>query len=125
MGENTKHDFGSIKHQTLADLVKNPIKIEIGASNAGHTDNLKEPVVAKPVEEKKPEPKKKETPATVTNGHGYRGRRFIFKPTSEPVTVVREKVGNAYDGDWIHEVVSGEGKLFLASMKQLVDLYNR
>lgn len=50
---------------------------------------------------------------------GEKGRLLIFLPTHENVTVVRQKVGQTYAGHWIHEVVSREGKKFLASAKQL------
>lgn len=48
-----------------------------------------------------------------------KGRRLVFKPTSETVTIVREKVGQTYNGDWIHEVVSKDGHKFLSSERQL------
>jgi hypothetical protein len=52
-----------------------------------------------------------------------RGRFFLFVPTKERVTVVRENVGKVYDGTWVHEVVSsGEGRKFLASVKQLKEI---
>lgn len=51
-----------------------------------------------------------------------RGRRLLFIPTKEKVTLVRTRVGNSYQGDWIHEVVTKDGKKFLAMQKQLKEL---
>jgi hypothetical protein len=53
---------------------------------------------------------------------GDRGRLLVFIPTGERVTVMKEKVGQTYNGDDIHEVVSKDGRKFLASLKQLKEL---
>jgi hypothetical protein len=119
--EDKDYSFKSLKHQTLADLVKNPVKIGVEAAAAGQTGDLIPPAQPKPEKKQQAPVKKKENPTTVANGKSFRGRVFLFKPTSERVTVIRENVGNAYDGDWIHEVISRDGKMFLVSMKQLAD----
>jgi len=48
-----------------------------------------------------------------------RGRILLFVPTKEKVTVVRDRVGKSYQGDWIHEVTTRDGHVFLALQKQL------
>lgn len=114
MSDEKDHSGKGLKHQTLFDLVRNPQRIE--TQSAGHPAlglqktapvSPQVPVVSPPAE-KKSEPQK-----------GVRGKAYIFVPMSERVTVIREKVGNTYNGDWIHEVVGKDGRKFLASTKQL------
>jgi hypothetical protein len=63
-----------------------------------------------------PEGEKTPTPSREVQ----RGRILTFIPKNQKVTIVRENVGLTYNGDVIHEVVLvGDGRLFLASMKQL------
>lgn len=57
----------------------------------------------------------KPEPVTESN----HGRLFVFRPAQVKVVVVRESVGQAWDGTWIHEVVTEDGKRFLASERQL------
>ncbi|SRR6266566_3973780 len=122
MSQSEDHSFSSIKHSTLADLARNPAKIEMEAKAAGHTGNLVDLVDAAKAEKHVDVPlEKKKEKIVAVNGHGTRGQIFVFRPTGGRVTVVLEKVGNAYDGTWIHEVVDREGKKFLASMKQLIN----
>ena len=117
MSEDQDYSFKSLKHQTLADLVRNPAKIDAAVDTVDHSGFL--PKSTSPVTKKKVELKIGEKASITSNGNGQRGRIFLFKPTKERVTVLREKVGNAYDGAFIHEVVNREGKKFLASTKQL------
>ena len=58
-------------------------------------------------EEKKP---------TVESNHG---RLFVFRPAQVRVVIVKERVGQAWDGTLIHEVVTEDGRRFLASERQL------
>lgn len=50
-----------------------------------------------------------------------RGRILLFIPTKEKVTVIRERVGKSYNGDWLHEVTTRDGHTFLSLQKQLKD----
>jgi len=61
-------------------------------------------------------PAQKDDPTTMQSN---RGRVLIFIPTGEKVTVVRDVVGQNYSGEWVSEVISREGKKFLAARKQL------
>lgn len=121
--EDKDNSFQSLKHQTLADLVRSPGKIEQRAKEQGHAE-----VIPKLVETqsrwKTPAPAvKKLNPSSLPKKEqGERGRIFLFEPTKEKVTVVRNQVGQTYAGDWIHEVTGRDGHKFLASTKQLREL---
>lgn len=106
------------KHTTLRELLSQKSKIEQEAVSNKHEGFLptvaqfpKEPEAT--VEKKNPTPQKKEV---------ERGRILLFTPTKEKVTILREKVGKSYTGDWLHEVTTRDGHKFLAMQKQLTVL---
>lgn len=120
MAEERDNSWKGLAHVKLVDLVGSPQKIEQDAKKAGHTGSLATPVVAQPEVKVEETTKKNGNPPLVPQ-KGVRGRGYLFRPTGEKVTVVRERVGCAYDQSWIHEVIARDGKKFLASTKQLVD----
>lgn len=117
MGKEKDNNLPPLRHETLADLMKDSGKIATAALLAGHTGEIPRPVV----QSKEDLEKKNGNSATLPEKEGQRGRIFMFKPTGERVTVMKERVGNTYAGDWVHEVISRDGKQFLASTKQLAD----
>lgn len=95
-------------------------RIKEEASTLKHDEIAREVVhQAEIVEE---EPKKTVEASRPISRQKERGRMFVFKPTGERVTVTKDRVGLSYNGDVIHEVTSREGKVFLASTRQLKDL---
>lgn len=58
-------------------------------------------------------------PSPTSSVSAERGRILLFTPTGERVTVLRERVGQSYRGDWLHEVTTREGHKFIALQKQL------
>jgi hypothetical protein len=104
--------------RTLVELTGAPGKIEAEAAASGHDGFMPVQVVV-PGSNGKPTVRGQAKRAAPYQEAGDKGRSFLFWPTKEMVTIVREKVGKAYSGDWIHEVISREGKKFLASVSQL------
>lgn len=105
------------KFTSLRELLDQKDRISVEASGNGH-DGFFPAVVQVPSPDGK----------TVTRGQtnptprkSERGRILMFLPTKEKVTVLREKVGQSYNGDWLHEVTTRDGHKFLALQKQLKD----
>ena len=123
--ENKVHDFKNVGHRTLAQMAKevlggDPVpaltRIKSDANTLKHEEVARTKIHDAEIVE---EPNKKEVPVDSAPHKEERGRILLFKPTGETVTVVRQRVGASYNGDHIHEVISREGKVFLASTKQL------
>jgi hypothetical protein len=105
------------KHTSLRDLLDQKTRIELEAAASGHDGFFPVPIQVPTADGKTvlrgqatPPPRKKAV---------ERGRIIVFLPTQEKVTVLREKVGQSYKGDWLHEVTTREGHKFLAMQKQL------
>lgn len=128
MGSEEIHDFRSLKHKTLAEMAEEAIggkantvekKIAVDAAQQGHDGFLPIPVVVQG-QNGKSEVRGAGNPATSVKGQ--RGRIVVFTPTKEKVTVTRERVGQNYNGGWVHEVTNREGQQFLAAESQLKEL---
>jgi hypothetical protein len=104
------------KHTTLRDLLGDKDKIKLLAASSGH-DGFMPVAVQVPSEDGKTVVRGQTNP-TPQNGSS-RGRILVFTPTQEKVTILREKVGQSYKGDWLHEVTTRDGHKFLAMQKQL------
>ena len=102
--------------KTLVELTSDKGTIAAEAAANGHDGFLPVPVVTAGSNGK---PTVRGQVRATPPSPAERGRSFLFWPTKEKVTIVREKVGKSYSGDDIHEVVSREGKKFLASASQL------
>jgi hypothetical protein len=103
------------KHTTLRELLGDKDRIKLIAASSGHDGFFPVAVQVEAVDGK-----------TITRGqtnptsqNGLRGRIFVFLPTQEKVTILKEKVGQSYKGDWLHEVTTRDGHKFLAMQKQL------
>lgn len=128
MSSEKIHDFSSVKHKTLAEMAQEAVggkantvekKIAVDAAQQGHDGFMPVPVAVQGTNGKQ-EIRGAGTPATPSKGQ--RGRIVVFIPTKEKVTVTKERVGQNYNGGWIHEVTSREGKNFLAADSQLKEL---
>ena len=106
-----QNSIRGLKHSTLAALVNAPEQLatihsvsepEVLAAEKAKKDEA--PVVEKPASHEPPE---------------ERGRFLIFLPTNERVTISRVVVGQTYAGLHVHEVITKDGRKFLASSKQL------
>lgn len=120
--EDKDNSFQSIKHQTLADLVRSPEKIDREAKGQEKVKGAPSFVETLPPVVQKVEATavRKANPSSLPKKElGQRGRIFLFEPTKERVTVIRNRVGQTYGGDWIHEVTARDGHKFLSSEKQL------
>ena len=112
-------ELRKLNNTTLQDLTADGSRIKSTARSYGHDAFMPVPTrqegetVSQARGQSAPAPKKPSTPA------GDRGRRLTFQPTGERVTVVREKIGRSYHGDWLHEVVTADGHKFMAMQKQL------
>ncbi|SRR6266704_3144733 len=107
------------KHTSLLELLNQKSRIELEAASSGH-DGFFPAAVQVTSSEGKTVIRGQTNPTPQKNGTG-RGRILLFSPTKEKVTILREKVGQSYNGDWIHEVTTREGHKFLAMQKQLTD----
>jgi len=117
-------DFKSLGHRTLAQMAEEVKKgdasrIRVEASGHGSILNLPvhdaEIVDEAPARDNRPPAGKR----VKTLSASTRGKIFVFVPTGDHVTVTKELVGKTYNGDPIHEVTSRQGRIFLASSKQL------
>lgn len=107
-----QHGYKDLKHKTIWDLA--PGAIEKEAASHGHDGLMPTPVTV--VRDGKQAIRGNGNP---TPSKGQRGRIAVFTHTGERVTVLKEKVGESYNGVPIHEVTTREGKIFLASENQL------
>ena|SRR2546421_2058689 len=107
------------KHTSLLELLNQRDRIELEAAASGH-DGFFPVAVQVPSSNGKTVTRGQTNPAPQKNGTG-RGRILLFAPTKERVTILRERVGQNYNGDWIHEVTTRDGHKFLAAQKQLAD----
>ena len=100
----------------LTDLLKNGGEIERESRTHGH-DGFFPNVVTVVGPEGKSVVRGQSNPTPSVSAE--RGRILLFAPTGERVTILKEKVGQSYKGDWLHEVTTREGHRFLALQKQL------
>lgn len=108
------------KFTSLRDLVDQKGRVDQESTSHGHDAFMP---VAVQVPQKNGSVAVRGQVDPVPNGQkSSRGRILLFLPTKERVTVVREKVGQSYKGDWLHEVITREGHQFLALQKQLKTL---
>lgn len=105
------------KFTTLRELLNQKDRIEREAASGGH-DGFFPVAVQVPSADGKTVIRGQVNPPSQKNGSS-RGRILMFTPTKEKVTVLREKVGQSYNGDWLHEVTTRDGHKFLAMQKQL------
>ncbi len=105
------------KHTSLRELLDTKNRIEAEAALGGH-DGFFPAVVQIPSADGKTVARGQVNPTSQKNGPS-RGRILMFTPTKEKVTVLREKIGQSYHGDWLHEVTTRDGHKFLAMQKQL------
>lgn len=117
MGDEKVHDFKSLGHKTLAQIAKEGLE---SPSEVERRIDKEAQVQRKPQAD--PHSKNGKKNPTQVPEERELGRIRVFKPTKERVTVVRERVGKAYNGVWIHGVVNRAGDEFLASETQLGDL---
>lgn len=108
------------KYTSLRELLDQKKRIEIEAASSGH-DGFFPVVVQVSSADGKTVTRGQTNPTSQKNGVA-RGRILMFEPTKEKVTVVKERVGQSYKGDWLHEVTTKEGHKFLALQKQLKNL---
>lgn len=108
------------KYTSLRELLDQKSRIELEAASSGH-DGFFPVTVQIPSKDGKTITRGQTNPTPQKNG-AQRGRILMFEPTKEKVTVVKERVGQSYNGDWLHEVTTREGHKFLAMQKQLKDL---
>jgi hypothetical protein len=110
------NSYHGLRHRTIIEMAKEvgTGKLSAEAAAQGHDAYFPVPVAVQ-----------NEQGKTVIRGQArkpvvsQRGKIFVFLPTREKVTILRTKVGEAYDGTAIHEVATREGKKFLSSQKQL------
>ena len=108
------------KFTSLQDLLKQ--KERISLESAGHGHEAFFPVAVRVQgEDGKVSIRGKATP-TPPADVAKRGRILMFIPTKERVTLLRERLGKSYQGDWIHEVTTRDGHKFLAMQKQLKEV---
>lgn len=108
------------KYTSLVELLKQKSRIEMEAAASGH-DGFFPAVIQVPSADGKTITRGQTNPAPQKNGTG-RGRILMFEPTNEKVTILKERVGQSYKGDWLHEVTTKDGHKFLALQKQLKNL---
>jgi len=127
MSSEKVHDFNSLGHKTLRQMAEEAIggnaakvekKIAVDAAQQGH--DAFTPAATVQGTNGKLEIRGAGNPATPSKGQ--RGRIVIFIPTKEKVTVTKERVGQNYNGGWVHQVTSREGQVFLAADNQLQEL---
>lgn len=107
------------KFTTLRELLAQKGRINLEAASSGHDAYLPTTVRVQ-TDEGKIVTRGPASPTPSKEVVG-RGRILLFLPTKEKVTIIREKVGRSYNGDWLHEVTTREGHTFLALQKQLKD----
>jgi hypothetical protein len=105
------------KFTTLQELLKHKELITAEAASKHH-DGFVPTVPRAPVEEEVSAPVRKNGTAPPKEEVG-RGRILLFLPTNEKITILKERVGQSYGGDWLHEVTTRDGHKFLAMQKQL------
>jgi hypothetical protein len=108
------------KFTSLVDLLRQKDRINLEAAAQGH-DGFFPVAVQVPQSDGKTVTRGQTNPTPKKDG-AYRGRILLFEPTKERVTILKERVGQSYQGDWLHEVTTREGHKFLAMQKQLKDL---
>lgn len=116
-----KNETVPLRHSTIRTLTENSQSIRAAARAGGHDAFMPVPTRQEGEVESQARGQSQPTPIKKpVQGSDGRGLRLVFLPTREKVTLVREQVGRSYKGDWLHEVITGDGHKFLAMDKQLL-----